>query len=111
LPVQIDNEQLSRSKSNQITQQSIFTNMITQRFCHNEIQFIHLVNAIAADGFEIFSICQSLDGRWHAWIRTSEEYVQALDEAVKRGLDAHLQAERASARQKRLGSDPEDASS
>jgi hypothetical protein len=74
---------------------------ITQRFCKNETMFIQAVNAIVVDGFDVFSICQSIDGVWHAWIRISDDSANArLDAAMRRGIDAFEKAERAIEREK-----------
>jgi hypothetical protein len=79
---------------------------ITQRFCKNEIQFVNMVDAIVADGFDVFSICQSLDGTWHAWIRISDEGQQEpLDVAMRRGFDEFHKVERSIEHQKRLGAE------
>ena len=62
---------------------------ISQRYCKGEILFVHMVDAIAAAGFDVFSICQSIDGVWHAWIRVETlERDPQLEAAVNRGLDA-----------------------
>jgi hypothetical protein len=66
---------------------------ITQRSCKGEIKFVYMLDAIAADGFDVFSVCQSLDGFWHAWIRVETlERDPRLEAAVNRGLDAGLKA-------------------
>lgn len=74
---------------------------VTQRFCKNEVQFVHMVDAVVADGFDVFSVCQSLDGVWHAWIRISDDgQKQRLDAAVNRGFDSFRKVERAIERAK-----------
>lgn len=79
---------------------------ITQRFCKGEIRFVNMVNCIVEDGFDVFSICQSLDGTWHAWIRISDDSQQVpLDVAMCRGFDEFHKAERAIEHQKRLGAE------
>jgi hypothetical protein len=66
---------------------------ITQRFCKGEIPFVYMVDAIAADGFDVFSVCQGIDGVWHAWIRVETlERDTRLEAAVNRGLDAGAKA-------------------
>ena len=75
---------------------------VTQRFCKDEILFIHMLDAIVVDGFDVFSVCQSLDGGWHAWIRVETDGRDArLDAAVRRGFDAGAKAQRAIAPAKR----------
>jgi hypothetical protein len=74
---------------------------ITQRFCKGEILFVYMVDAIAAAGFDVFSICQSTDGVWHAWIRVETlERDPRLEAAVNRGLDAGLKALRSTESEK-----------
>ena len=59
---------------------------VTQRTCKDEAKFIYMLDAIVADGFDVFSVCQSLDGVWHAWIRVEQDGRDArLDAAVRRG--------------------------
>ena len=62
---------------------------ITTRSCKGLHQFEMMVNAIAVEGFDVFSTCQGVDGAWHAWIRISDGSDHSrLDAAMERASAA-----------------------